>query len=226
MTSRTAVIPARGGSTRLIDKNIYPINGKPLICYTIEAVLNSKLFDTVYVSTDSSKIANVAREYSGITIFDRPAEFSGEKVTVVSALLDMMKHIKKHDQFSYFLPTCPFRNSDDIEKGVSLLTTDVDSVISTCHYDDPPQLSMIEGHGNYAYPVFDNLRAGVTNSKYITKYIKPSGGFYMGWWDRILENGNFFTGNIKSVLTPKERAVDIDDIFDIKYAEAVLNFSK
>lgn len=222
MTKRMAVIPARGGSTRLKDKNIHPLGGKPLIAHTIEAVLESKQFDTVYVSTDSKKIADVALSYPEVKIYDREPEFSGERVTVVSALLDMMEKVEKHDHFAYFLPTCPFRSSEDIVKGVQLLTENVDSVISTCYFDAPPQLAMIDGHDNYAYPIFDNLKAGVTNSKFITKYIKPSGGFYMGHWERILENRNFFTGNIKSVLTPKERAVDIDDLFDIKFAEMIL----
>jgi len=225
MIKRMAVIPARGGSTRLKDKNIYPLGGKPLISHTIEAVIASEKFDTIYVSTDSEKIANVAKEYHQVQIYDREPEYSGEKVTVVSALLDMMTKVEKHDQFAYFLPTCPFRSTEDIVKGVDLLTSEVDSVISTCYFDAPPQLAMIHGHNDYAYPVFDNLTAGVTNSKYIQKYIKPSGGFYMGHWDRVLENGNFFTGNIKSVLTPKERAVDIDDLMDIKIAEMVLNQS-
>lgn len=222
MTTRMAVIPARGGSTRLKDKNIYPINGKPLICYTIEAVIKSQKFDKIFVSTDSEAISNVAREYKEVEIYNREPEYSGEKITVVSALLDMMSKVEKCDQFAYFLPTCPFRNSDDIIAGVEMLTAEVDSVFSACHYDAPPQLAMIHGHDNYAYPVFDNLRAGVTNSKYITKYIKPSGGFYMGHWDKVLTNGNFFSGNIKAVLTPKERAIDIDNYFDIKFAEVVL----
>lgn len=218
-----AVIPARGGSTRLKNKNIYPLGGKPLICHTIEAVIESNQFDKIFVSTDSPEIAKIAKGYEQIEIYDRETEFSGERVTVVSALLDMMSKVEKCDQFAYFLPTCPFRNSDDIISGVELLTNDVDSVISTCYFSAPPQLAMIHGNDNYAYPVFDNLIAGVTNSKYIQKYIKPSGGFYMGHWDRILKNQNFFTGKIKSVLTPDERAVDIDNILDIKYAEAILS---
>lgn len=220
--SRLAVIPARGGSTRLKNKNVYPLRGKPLICYTIEEVLGSNCFDKVIVSTDSEEIASVSSNYSNVEIYNREAEFSGSRVTVVSALIDMMGKVERHDQFAYFLPTCPFRNASDIKKGVELLSEEVDSVFSACHYDEPPQLAMIHGRNDFAYPIFDNLKAGVTNSKYITKYIKPSGGFYMGWWDRILKNGNFFTGNIKAVVTPKERAVDIDTELDILVAEKVL----
>jgi len=221
--TKVAVIPARGGSTRLKNKNIYPLGGKPLIAHTIEAVIESNCFDKIIVSTDAPAIADVAKQYKDVEIYNREPEFSGERVTVVSAMLDMMSKIERYDTFSYFLPTCPFRNAEDIKKGIHLLTPDVDSVISACFLADPPQLAMIQGHDDFAYPVFDNLRAGVTNSKYFTKYIKPSGGFYMGWWERILENKYFFTGNIKYVLTPKERAVDIDDELDMKFAELVFS---
>ena len=88
--SRLAVIPARGGSTRLKNKNIYPLGGKPLICHTIEAVVESDCFYTIIVSTDSEAIADEARKYSEVEIYDRPAEYAGERVTVLEALVAMM----------------------------------------------------------------------------------------------------------------------------------------
>ena len=94
--SRLAVIPARGGSTRLKNKNIYPLGGKPLICHTIEAVIGSGCFDTVIVSTDSEAIAAEAQKYSEVEIYDRPAEYSGERVTVLEALVAMMDNIAHH----------------------------------------------------------------------------------------------------------------------------------
>jgi len=223
MSKKIAVVPARGGSTRLKDKNICLLGGKPLICHTIESVIESGCFDKIFVSTDSEAIAKVATRYSEVELYNREPEFSGERVTVVSALLDMITKIEEHDVFAYFLPTCPFRNAKDIRDGIELLTHDVDSVISGTYYDEPPQLAMIHGQNNFAYPVFDNLKAGVTNSKYFTKYIRPSGGFYMGWRDRLLKNENFFSGNIKTVITPKERAVDIDDALDMQFAEIIFN---
>ena len=221
--SSLAIIPARGGSTRLKGKNVYPINGKPLISYTIEAVIESKSFDKIIVSTDGEDIKNVASKYEQVEIIDRPQEFAGERVTVLTAIIDLLKHMdKKYDKLAYFLPTCPFRNASDIEKGMNLLTEDVDSVISTTHYDEPPQLMMIEGHNGYCYPVMDNLTAGLTNSKFIQKYVKPNGGYYMTWWDQLMETESFFIGNIKHVVLPKERSVDIDTIADVHYAESIL----
>ncbi len=225
MTTRLAVIPARGGSTRLKDKNVQPIAGKPLICYTIEAVLDSGCFDTVVVSTDGAAIAAQARKYAGVEIYDRPAEYAGARVTVVDALLAMMADFRRHDVFAYFLPTCPFRSAADVAQGIALLSPEVDSVISICAYSEPPQLALLK-KGNDIIPVFDNLTAGITNSKYITKYYKPNGGFYMGWWDRLLTNRNFFTGNVKGVELPKERSIDIDDALDLVIAEEVLKHAQ
>lgn len=87
-----AIIPARGGSTRLKDKNIYPINGKPLIAYTIEAVINSNCFNKIIVSTDSKEISKVANQYD-VEIHDRPNEYAGSKVTVLEAILNLMNNI-------------------------------------------------------------------------------------------------------------------------------------
>jgi len=214
------VIPARGGSTRLKGKNIHPVAGKPLIQYTIEAVLEADCFDHVLVSTDSPDIADIAKGL-GVEVYDRPDEYAGSRVTVVDALLAMMEEPDPYDIFAYFLPTCPFRNAEDIKEGVALLTEEVDSVISISEYSEPPQLALLK-KGDDIIPMFDNLKAGLTNSLYMTKNYKKNGGYYMGWWNRIVENRNFFTGNIKGFEIPKNRIVDIDDKFDITFAELVL----
>ena len=88
-------------------------------------------------------------------------------------------------------------------------------------YADPIQLACIV-KDNSVVPIFDNLTSGLTNSKFIQKYHKPSGAFYMSWWDNLLLNKNFFKGNVKGVIIPKERSVDINDIDDIKLAESII----
>ncbi len=74
----------------------------------------------------------------------------------------------------------------------------------------------------WVLPIFDNLEAGLTNSKFIKKYYKPSGAFYMGRWGAILKNRNFFKGGVKGVIVPSEYSVDINTIQDIKYAESLI----
>ena len=78
-----AIIPARGGSKRLPGKNIKNFFSKPIISYSIEAALSSKLFDQVVVTTDSEEIAEVAREYGATVPFMRPPELSDDSRPVI-----------------------------------------------------------------------------------------------------------------------------------------------
>jgi CMP-N-acetylneuraminic acid synthetase len=222
MIRRMAVIPARGGSTRLKDKNILPLGGKPLICHTVEAVLASGCFSTIVVSTDSEKIIEAVEKYN-VLLHKRPEKYATAKVTVLEAMLALMREVPKHDIFSYFLPTCPFRNAEDIQNGVELLTPDVDSVVSVVEFENPIQLAMIKNGDEYA-PIYDNLSAGITNSKYIRKHYRPNGGFYISWWCSLEKNKNFFLGKIKGHLMPKHRSIDIDDAFDMYIAERMLEY--
>ena len=217
---RLAVIPARAGSTRLKDKNIYNLSGKPLIRWTTEAVLNSGCFDKVIISTDSDLIYDAVSDLDVVRHI-RPEEHATVKATALNAMLNLMSNHEKYDVFSYFLPTCPFVSPGDIRTGVELLKPEVNSVVSMTEYADPIQLACIV-KDNSVVPIFDNLTSGLTNSKFIQKYHKPSGAFYMSWWDNLLLNKNFFKGNVKGVIIPKERSVDINDIDDIKLAESII----
>ena len=98
---------------------------------------------------------------------------------------------------------------------------DVDSVISVVEYDVPIQLAMLK-KGDTMVPVFDNLTSGLTNSKFIQKYYRPSGAYYSARWDYLLKHGNFFVGNIKGYEMSKENSIDIDDLTDMKIAEFFL----
>lgn len=216
-----AIIPARAGSTRLKNKNHYPLAGKPLIEYTMDAVINTETFDEIIVSTDSDPIVEIAKNKS-LRVIPRPPHYSGDKITVVSAIIDLMKNLdQSYDKICYFLPTCPLRNTQDILEGLNLLETS-DSVISVTKYSSPIQLAMIPGENKQLHPVFDNLRGGLTNSKYIQSHVRPNGGFYMSDWNQVLESGHFFNGLIRGHEMPTERSIDIDNKIDIEFAEKLL----
>ena len=215
--TKVAIIPARGGSTRFKDKNIALLGGKPLICWSVEAVLNSGEFDDVYVSTDSDKIFDAVKHLS-VKRHVRPEQHATTKATVLDAMLDLMDHIPKYDVFAFFLPTCPFIESKSIKQGIQMLDAVTDSVVSVSYYEEPIQLACIK-KGDNIIPVFDNLTAGLTNSKFIQKYVKPNGGFYISHWDKLLEHKNFFKGNVKGVEISNKLLVDIDYEHDLQMAE-------
>ncbi len=102
MAKCIAIIPARGGSKRIPRKNIKDFYGKPLIAYSIQAALESKLFDKVIVSTDDEEIANIAKKYGAEVPFIRPKELSDDFTgtgDVVNHALEWLK--EKGETFEY-----------------------------------------------------------------------------------------------------------------------------
>ena len=218
---KLAVIPARGGSTRLKNKNIYPLGGKPLIRWTTEAVINSGCFDKILISTDSDKIFDAVKDLP-VERHHRPDNHATVKATALDAMIDLMENqTEEYEVFSYFLPTCPFVDASDIRLGIEKLDLKTDAVVSMTEIPETIQLACVMKN-DMVVPIFDNLTSGLTNSKFIQKYHKPSGAFYMGWWDKVIQNKNFFKGNVRGVVIPKERSIDINDISDMEYAESVL----
>ena len=116
---RLAIIPARSGSKGLKDKNIIELCGKPLIAYSIEAAVNTNLFDRVIVSTDSEIYAKISRQY-GAEVLMRGEELSNDNSTTYMVLEDILKN-KILDTYDYFVllqPTSPMRNAQHIIEAV------------------------------------------------------------------------------------------------------------
>ena len=113
-----ALIPARSGSQRIKNKNIYNLNNKPLIAYSIKSALKSKIFDRIIVSTDSLKYAKIAKKYGADVPFLRPKKFSKstspdyEWLKFTIDKLDKEKY--KFTHFFILRPTNPFRNHKTI----------------------------------------------------------------------------------------------------------------
>jgi CMP-N-acetylneuraminic acid synthetase len=106
---RLAVIPARGGSKGLPGKNIRPLNGKPLIAWSIEAAQNSSLVDRVLVSTDDEKIAKIAKSF-GAEVLPRPALLATDEATTISVLTHVAQEIPTAGTFIVLQPTSPLRS--------------------------------------------------------------------------------------------------------------------
>lgn len=117
-----ALIPARKGSKSIKNKNLYKILGKPLIYYTIEAAKKSKIFDEIFVSSDSKKILDYSLKQNVKTI-TRPKKYSKDNSSandVVKHFINKNRNLKNEDIIVYLQPTSPFRNYLDIKKSISL----------------------------------------------------------------------------------------------------------
>lgn len=218
-----ALIPARGGSKRLPNKNIKPLCHRPLIAHTIECAKESQIFDRIVVSTDSSEIADVAKNYGAHVPFIRPANLSTDNATSIDVVLHAMKwhedNDKKYDFVILLQPTSPLRLPLDIKDAVKLcLDKEADAIVSVGACNKSPQwintlpedLSMI------------NFIKSFENENAVrSPYYQINGALYLARWDYLKNLQNWYSTKTYAYIMPPERSVDIDSIVDFTVAETI-----
>ncbi len=130
-----AIIPARGGSKSIKNKNIYKIKNKPLIFYSIETAIKSNVFDKIIVSSDSDKILSLVSKFKNIETIKRPRKISNDKAQTVDALLHVLKKLNNNKFPEVIItlePTSPLRSKKTIINAVKVFKSnkDIDSLIS------------------------------------------------------------------------------------------------
>lgn len=175
-----AIIPARGGSKGLKDKNIYPVAGKPLLAWTIAQARAARHVDRVFVSTDSERIAETAREY-GAEVIIRPEAISGDKASSESAVLHATGVIEEQygvpvGMIVFLQATSPLRKPGDIDRAVEVFRQEgADSLISVTRADD---LTLWESrNGGWASVNFDYRNRGMRQER-PSQYIE-NGSIYI-----------------------------------------------
>ena len=227
MFKKLCIIPARGGSKRLPGKNIKPLNGKPLIFYTIDAVLNSKLFDKIIFTSDDDNILNTVSENYTIPyleVIKRPTYLSTDTSKVIDTVIHYIDD--KYEQIWLTLPTSPLKTAEDFIEANSILTKDINSVISYTEMEFPPTLG-ITVNDNYITD-YDNSSPwinGNTRSQDHTTIYRPNGAIYGAWTNNLKNSKNYYTKNTKGYFMPRNRSVDIDTQFEFELAEFILKYS-
>ena len=217
-----AIIPARGGSKRLPNKNILNLNGKPLVAWSIEAAKKSKYIDEIVVSSDSNEILEIAQKYNVKTI-KRPDELA----TDTASSVDVVKHVaENYPGYEYVVllqPTSPLRNKKHIDEAIELLEKkNADAIISVCEMDHSPLWSNTLPE---SLSMKNFLREDVKNkrSQDLPTYYRLNGAIYICKTDRLLEQNTFFIkDNIFAYIMDRKSSVDIDDEIDFKLAEVLL----
>lgn len=214
-----AVIPARGGSKRLPDKNILPLHGTPLIVYSIKAALMCRLVDTVVVSTDTDEIAKIAVD-TGAEVDMRSENLSTDTATTINVLKDLLTRFDSYNICVTLQPTSPLRTFDDITNSLELFEKmNADSVISVCKAEHPPHwINTIGRNGE-----MDNFQQGEIKSKRSQEfgdYFILNGAIYCNCVKRLLKSNSFiFKSNCYAYVMPSNKSVDIDTIEDFELAE-------
>lgn len=224
-------IPVRGGSKRLPRKNLMDLGGKSITHRVIDEAIESKVFTDIILSTDDDEIIEHCRKYidnKQIIIDKRDSSLAQDTSTVLQVVVELINRLNKegkvYDSFTIMLATCPFRKANHITEGFGLLKDNVDSVVSVIEYDFPWEMSLIMDEGNTMKPAIEPsaLISGNTRSQDRKKVYHPNGGFYIGRWDSILRDENFFKGNMKGYVMDSDISVDIDTQKDMDIARFMI----
>ena len=224
-----AVIPARSGSKGLPDKNIRIINGKPLLAYTIEAALNSGCFDTVHVSTDSEKYADIAKEYGADVPFLRSAELASDTANTWDAVREVLNRYaetgKAFDTVMLMQPTTPLRTGTDVQEAYRLMREKkARSVISVCEVDHSPLwCDTIPESGNMKGFGRKDL-AWVTRQE-LKPFYRVNGAIYLLTVtdNTIAADDDIYENDCYALFMDRKKSVDIDCEDDLELVEFMLS---
>lgn len=224
-----AIIPARSGSKRLPDKNIKHILGKPLMGYSINAALESGVFDEVMVATDSEAYAQIARGCGAEVPFLRGAENAGDTASswdMVQEILDKYKTIgKQFDTFCLLQPTSPLRTADDIRGAYKEYETKCAfSVISICECEHTPLWSGLVKEDCSMKNFFDYMDSLQQYKK--DTFYRLNGAIYIMDVGAFEKTHFLYGENSYAYIMPINRSIDIDTEFDFELAEFYLNKMK
>ena len=206
-------------------KNIKPLHGKPLIAYTIEQALSVKSIDAVYVSTDSSEIADVARQFGATVPFLRPASLSSSsaaKVPVIQHLCDWVEQYEGNfDRVVDLDPTSPLRTVEDIQTCIDLLDADTDLVITAFESEKNPYFNMVEQKPDGSIGLVCHAAGMVVSRQQAPHVYSMNASIYV--WHRHTLSKGLWNGHLKLHLMPRERSIDIDSPLDFAIVEMLMN---
>lgn len=228
MTGRphvVAMIPARGGSATVPDKNLHSLGGKPLLAWPIETAAATREIDRVFVSTDDAKIARVASEL-GAEIHRRPPELATETALVIDAIRHLRDRLCEAgtpaDIMVLLEPTSPFRTPALVSRCIArMIDEDLDSIATFCEAAINPERTWRIENGS-PRPFIDGAVPWRPRQA-LTPAYQLNGAVYAFRPARLPSEGpGLLFGRMAAELIAAEDAVDIDTQKDFVYADAVL----
>ena len=217
--SAIAIIPARGGSKGIPNKNLQTVGGITLLARTVSACLKSDSITAVYVSTDSDEIAAVALK-SGAQVIRRPADISGDTASSESALLHALNEIEKTSSLPsnvlFAQCTSPFISHTDID-GILQLLKDHDSALTVTHNH-----AFIWRRDNSGNAIGINHDSAIRLPRQqLDPEFKETGALYAMNIDQFRKSGHRFFGRIGMYEVPVDRSMEIDDPEDLRLANTL-----
>jgi CMP-N,N'-diacetyllegionaminic acid synthase len=220
------VIPARAGSKGIPDKNLATLYGRPLISYTIEAALASRLVSRVIVSTEDERIAEVARQAGAEVPFRRSAELASDEASNLQVFIDAIQRMRRigfDGPWAVLLqPSSPLRTAEDIDRaGRRMVETGAEVVLGVTEAEPHPWLAMQADAAGWIRPAFFDGAAQPGRQEYAPMYYL-NGAIYLVKIDSFLARGNMYGPRTVAYVMARERSVDVNEPLDLQLCELLM----
>lgn len=220
---KVAIIPARGGSKRILYKNIKEFRHKPIISYAIDAARKTGLFDRIIVSTDDAQIAEISTSLGAEVPFIRPSELSGDFTPMREVICHSVQWLLDHDAKPEFIvnlfATSPFVQPKDIMKGFEILEeyNNIDYVLAVTNFPAPIQRAL-KTSGDHSLKMF-HPEEFFTRSQDLEVAYHDAGQFCLSRITPLMGDKEIFDCKCLPLVIPSYRVQDIDTLEDWKRAE-------
>lgn len=221
-----AIIPARGGSKGIKNKNLATLGGRPLIAYTISAAHESGSLDRTIVTTDSAEIAEASRSLGAEVPFLRPAELAQDNTPGIDPILHALQWLEEQQGYRpdfviCLQPTSPFRTADDIDVAAKLGCKHSCSVIGLVGAKQHPYwMKQITRDG--LLKDFIETDERFTRRQDLPPVFMINGAIYVARRKTLLERKSFYAEHTRPHIMPPERSLDIDTPWDLCLANLVM----
>ncbi len=220
-----ALIPARGKSLELKNKNLKKFLKKPLVKWSYDAANKSKFIDKVIVSSDSKEILELGKKYKKFIISKRPRNLSTRHINMIDVINFELNKNSDYDILILLQPTSPLRSANDIDKCLKLMIKKQRlSAVSFTRLKYTPEL-MFRLSDNNKILNFKSIKQPLNRQNY-EKYFYPSGDIYISFIKRLKKKKNFLDKKTLPFVISKYNSIDIDDILDFKLGELKLKLKK
>lgn len=223
-----AIIPARGGSKRIPQKNLKELLGKPLISYSIEAALGAHLIDKVAVSTDNEEIAHISKKYGASVPFMRPSELAQDNTLMIPVIQHAVNFLEKNkekpDIVVMIQATSPLTTSKHIDEAIKkFLETNVNSLASVKKVKERPEWMFVKQGNKYSpFQKFTDAR-----SQDLPELFCLNGAINIASYDTLMDRGLLLDPNsVTCYVMPERESVDIDELHDFEMAEFLMKKRK
>ena len=222
---KIVIIPARGGSKRIKNKNVIDFCGRPMIAYALDAVSKAGIFDKIHVSTESVEIKVIVESLGYTVDFMRPPELADDMTGIIPVLKWVLKRYDEQgmrfDDVCCVMPVCPLIESDDIIRGYN------EYLVNDCKYPlhcvapfpVPIEWAFRRGPKGFLIPISSGSFA--VRSQDLERAYYECGPFSFFHSSHILGDHPVSDIDFISIVLPRVRAVDVDEPEDMFFAESL-----